>query len=333
MLDKVTYDKKIYGIPSTAYALGLACNKKMFEQAGLVNEDGSLQYPSTYEEMIETAAKIKAATGQAGVVFPTMNNQGGWIFTCLAWSYGVKFMEQDESGTWKATFDTNECVQALQYIKDLKWKHNVLPDNAFIDVTEEKKLFASDQAAMYIIHPPERMLVKTYNMDKNNICFARVPEGPAGRYTLMGGNVYMISPQSTPEQIDAVFKFLDVIGHTPNVTDETSENYEMNYKHDYEENVPVMKETAFPLWINEARTSVDKAVRNKYVNVPDENFADYSNFEDVMVHEEEPVCAQELYSILDSGIQEVLTDSNADCGAIVKRMAKDFQVNHLDKLD
>lgn len=333
VLEKVTKDGKIYGIPQTAYALGLICNKEMFEEAGLVNADGTLKYPQTYAELAETAKIIKEKTGQAGVVFPTMNNQGGWIFSNVAWSYGVDFMEQGEDGKWKATFDTQECVDALQYIKDLKWVHNVLPENAFVDIDEERKLFASNQAAMYIIHPTERMLVKNYSMNKDNICFARVPAGPAGRYTLMGGNFYAVSPESTPEQIDALFKFLEIKGHSPKVTDEIKEANSISLKKDFDENVPVMRKPAFPIWINNERAQLNDELRAQYANVPEENFADYSSFIDVMVREEEPVCAQELYSILDAGIQQVLTEKDADCASVVKEMASDFQKNHLDKLD
>ena len=333
VLDKVKKDGRIYGIPQTAYALGLACNKEMFEAAGLVNADGSLQYPQTYAELVETARIIKEKTGQAGIMFPTMNNQGGWIFCNVAWSYGVDFMEQGEDGKWKATFDTQACVDALQYIKDLKWVHNVLPENAFIDIDEERKLFASNQAAMYIIHPTERMLVKNYSMNKDNICFGRVPAGPAGRYTLMGGNYYAISPESTPEQIDAIFKFLEIKGHTPKVSEELKTSGGKSLKNDNEEGVPVMRKPAFPIWINNERVQLEDDFRAMYANVPEVNFADYSSFEDVMVREEEPVCAQELYSVLDAGIQQVLTEKDADCAQIVKQMASDFQKNHLDKLD
>ena len=333
VLNKVSKDGKVYGIPQTAYALGLACNKEMFIKAGLVNPDGTLMYPQTYEELAQFAAKIKEKTGKAGIMFPTMNNQGGWIFSNVAWSFGVDFMEQDKDGKWKATFNTQECIDALQYIKDLKWKYDVLPDNTFIGIEEERKLFASNQAAMYIIHPTERMLVKNYNMNKDNICFARVPAGPAGRYTLMGGNFYAISPESTSEQIDAIFKFLEVKGHSPKVTDEIREASAIALEHDKNENVPVMREPALSLWVNDERVAMNSELRAIYANVPEENFADYSSFADVSLREEEPVCAQELYSILDAGIQQVLTDKNADCAAIVKQMASDFQKNHLDKLN
>ena len=51
------------------------------------------------------------------------------------------------------------------------------------------------------------------------------------------------------------------------------------------------------------------------------------------IQAEEPVCAQELYGILDSCIQEVMTDENADCAAILEKANSDFQQNYLDNLD
>ena len=94
-----------------------------------------------------------------------------------------------------------------------------------------------------------------------------------------------------------------------------------------------MKKPAFTIWINNERVAMDEELRAQYSNVAEENFADYSSFVDVMVREEEPVCAQELYNIFDKAIQQVLTEKDADCAAIIKAMASDFQKNHLDKLD
>ena len=147
--------------------------------------------------------KIKEATGKPGIIFPTANNYGGWMFSCLAWSYGVDFMEKGEDGKWKATFNTPEEAEALRYMKDLKWKYDVLPNNAIIDGTEFYKTFAIGNAAM-----------------------------------LMAADI----------------------------------------------------------------------------------------------QPEEPVCAQELYGILDSCLQEVLTNENADCAAILEKANNDFQQNYLDNL-
>ena len=48
---------------------------------------------------------------------------------------------------------------------------------------------------------------------------------------------------------------------------------------------------------------------------------------------EEPMCAQDLYGLLDNLIQEVLTNKDADCAALIKKANEDFQKNYLDKFE
>ena len=59
-------------------------------------------------------------------------------------------MKKGDDGKWKATFNSPEAAAALQYIKDLKWKYDVLPTNTLIDGEEYSKLFATGNAAMQI---------------------------------------------------------------------------------------------------------------------------------------------------------------------------------------
>ena len=58
-----------------------------------------------------------------------------------------------------------------------------------------------------------------------------------------------------------------------------------------------------------------------------------SNLGDCELRPEEPVCAQELYGILDSCIQEILTNKDADISELVRKANKDFQANYLDNVD
>jgi len=48
------------------------------------------------------------------------------------------------------------------------------------------------------------------------------------------------------------------------------------------------------------------------------------------IQAEVPVCAQELYGVLDGCIQEVLTNKDADCAKLIKEACADFQANYLD---
>ena len=49
------------------------------------------------------------------------------------------------------------------------------------------------------------------------------------------------------------------------------------------------------------------------------------------LHAEPPVYCQEMYKILDSCVQAVLTDENADPQALLDKAAEDFQRDYLDK--
>ena len=141
----------------------------------------------------------------------------------IAWSYGVEFMKQD-GDKWIATFDSPECVAALQFVKDLKWKYNALPDNTLIDNPEMQKLFAVDQGAMYMTTGADVALTETYGMSTDRFSFTKIPAGPKGRYSLMGGKTTMFSPNATKEQLDACFKWLDVAKNfRPALTEEEQE--------------------------------------------------------------------------------------------------------------
>lgn len=162
VLDLVSKDDKVYAFPFEAYMLGLAYNTDMLKAAGLMEEDGTPKQPKDWYEVAEFAQKIKSATGKPGFVFPTAGNSGGWIFTCLAWSFGTKFMEQGENGKWKATFNSPEAAEALQYIKDLKWKYDVLPANTLVDHAEYYKTFSIGNAGMCIAAGDVPLFVSKY---------------------------------------------------------------------------------------------------------------------------------------------------------------------------
>ncbi len=62
---------EIYAFPINSYVLGLAVNTELFEQAGLLEEDGTPKQPKDWNEVAEFAVQIKEKTGKPGFVFPT----------------------------------------------------------------------------------------------------------------------------------------------------------------------------------------------------------------------------------------------------------------------
>ena len=228
VLDVVSKDGKVYAYPYAAYVLGLAYNVDLFEKAGLMNEDGTPKQPKDWNELAEFAVKIKNATGVPGFIFPTANNVGGWIFTSIAWSYGTEFMKKD-GDKWKATFDSAETVAALQFIKDLKWKYDVLPSNTFVDYTEQFKTFGTGQGAMVIAAGDMPADVRSYEMNPNSIGMMAMPKGPKDHVTLMGGSVFAVANNSSDKQIEGAIKWIKT-AYSPDATEQFKENKEKDIK-------------------------------------------------------------------------------------------------------
>lgn len=333
LLKMVSDDEgRVYAIPLNAYAQGLYINKKLFREAGLVDENGKVKIPNTYDEVAEYSKIISEKTGKAGLLLPTTNNCGGWHFLNIAWSYGVEFAKQDEDGKWKACFDTKEAIEALQYVKDLKWKYNGIGEQSVINQDDLYKYFGTNQAAMMFADPPCSKLVTQYGMNKDDIYVARMPEGPKGRFSQMGGNLWVFGSQSTPEQIEAGIKWLGYTGVTPFSDDETLANYRRSLEDSIEKNEIVLPKVAFKIWNDNEKTEKIDQIRKEYSNVAYEDYEMYFGFEDVTIRPEPAACAQELYSILDGCIQEVITNKDADVEELIKTANEDYQLNHLNKM-
>lgn len=324
---------EIWGLPHNAYAQGLTINKKLFKEAGLVNEDGTVKIPDTYDELAEFAGIIREKTGQAGFVMPTMNNQGGWNFINIAWSYGTEFMKQDENGKWIATFNSDEFKAALNWLYDMKWKYNAFPEDTFVDHNKRMQYLGTYQAAITIAGPVEQTLLTKYDMNKDDIACTRLPAGPAGRYAQTGGAIEFINADADEEDINAALTwYKEKGGFDLEVTDEMVRNTEESLKTELEKGRIILPEDAFPNFVNRAGSEKMTALREKYTNVDPADFADYYSFKDVQLRAEEPVCCQQLYAVMDGIIQEILTKQDVNIDNLVEAAVNDFQNNHLNNL-
>ena len=336
LLDLISRDGKALMLPTEAYSIGLMYNVDLFEKAGLMEADGTPKQPKDWNEMAEFAVKIKEATGKSGFALTTSNNTGGWLFTNIAWSYGVDFMEQDADGSWKATFNTQEAIDALQFIKDLRWKYDVLPAGALVDQKEQVKLYATGEAGMILAAGSTSASVAPYEMDVNHVGIMPIPAGPKRHVSLLGGTVNCISENSTPEQAEAGIDWLMHIGTDYRVTDALRDSKEKSYQQKVE-NGEAIGVKSLSIWNDNAEVSAltDELIE-KYGNINQNHVRLYNEAlvsDTIELQAEEPVCAQDLYGILDSLIQNVLNDENADCKALIEKANTDFQTNYLNNLD
>jgi len=327
-------DGEIKSFPMFAYTLGLAFNADLLKQAGYLAEDGTPHQPASLDEMVEMAIDIKAKTGKAGLVLPSADNGAGWIFTALAWSFGVDFMEKDENGKWHATFNTPEGAAALQWYKDLKWKHDVIPANTLVTTEEWNRIMGSDNAAMSINSGDWAKKVVKFGFDPKKLGMMVMPAGPKRHVVLLGGDVQCLRNDSTEDQIDAGVRWLETANsfkltedYKKTTEDTIKTQLDMN-QHVGVHNMSVWSSESESLqWYNQYLDDQTNGNPN-HVRLYNEFVANPT----CEIQAEEPVCCQQLYGILAGCIQEVWTNQDADCAAIMEKANSDFQANYLDNM-
>ena len=329
VMEMLTADGKYYGIPMTGYSMGMWYNVNLFKQAGLVNEDGTLQYPTTWDEVIETAQIIKEKTGQAGFGFQGMGNQAGWVMQNLDWAYGAELMVEEEDGSYKATFATPELEEAFQIYYDMKWKYDVLPANTQMERADVVRMMATDQLGMCVCAEDWwDSAVLEYGMDISNIGCSPLPAGPAGTYSLTGGNLMMFSKDTTDEQVEALFDWMEMIGNGPVLSDVAKENL-VDQLEAKKADGRVIKVPSFDVWKDEARQADLAAIYEPYVNIDPVVQVPMMN-DQVRMHPEYRVHSQDLYATMTECIQEVLTNENVDIMQLLTEKESDFQKDFLD---
>ena len=335
ILDIVTKDGKIMAFPKNAYVFGLGCNMDLMKQAGLVEEDGTPKQPKDWYEAAKMAKVIKEKTGKAGFVLPTSDNCGGWMFMPIAWSFGVDFMEQGDDGKWTATFNTPEMVEALEFIKALKWEYDVFPANSLIGATDYYKTLGTDGAGLYIVPGDYSGNVLQYGMVPDKIGVMAMPAGPKRHVTLLGGAVYCISNVATEDQIEAAIRWIEV-NYNYKATDAFKDTIQKRYDSCISKNQLVGVKPMSPWSEKSEGLAYEREMIDKMSNSNPNHVRLYNDFVancPAEIQLEEPVCCQELYQILDGMVQEVLTNENADCGKLIEKGVSDFQTNYLDNLE
>ena len=243
-------------------------------------------------------------------------------------------MEKAEDGKWKATFNTPECAAALQWIKDLKWKYDVLPANTLVDNAEAQKIMGTEKAAMYVAAGDFPTWIGKYGIKPERIGMMALPAGPARHVALLGGSVLGVSSATTEEQKDAAIRWFES-AYNHKVTDEFKENKERDIKTRLEQG-QLVGVKGMSIWSSKSEGfKYESELIDKYANANPNHVRLYNEFVancPAEIQPEEPVCAQGLYQTLDGCIQEVLVNKDADPAALLEKANADFQANYLDSL-
>lgn len=320
-----TVNGRYYGLPAgpySGYIMGLFYNKKLFNAAGIVDKNGETKPPETWDEFVKDAVKLtdrKKNTSGFGICAAT--GAAGWYFLNWVWQAGGDF-EQKKGNKWIAVFNDPAAVKALQFLKDLRWKYDVLQPNFMIDSEESFKQFAGNQIAMVMMTPEWiPILVEKYGVDVNNIGITILPAGPAGRVNQMGGGYAIINPTISKEKQDACWKYITFSHDTEAFAVITKLRKQQGRI------VGIPQLSAYQ---GERKELYDR-ILDKYRNIP--IYERFRNDASKYVKAEPPFYCQQLYSeALSPVVQAVLTNKNAEPKKLLDEAVKTFQTRFLDTI-
>lgn len=329
MLDLISRDKRIYGMPaggatSGFYVMTLFYNVDLLKAAGLTDASGRVIPPDNWDDFTTYALRLTdRKKGVAGFGILGETAASGWHFLNWVWQAGGDFERRAPDGHWVAVFDEPPAVAALQYLKDLRWKHDVLERNVLATNDELFQMFASDRVAMAIFTPEYlTYLVDKYGMPFDKIGMCLLPRGPAGRANQIGGAFITVSPHlnglKKQRAVDEILfeQDLDLV------------EARVKLLHDQGRRIGI---PCIPIFEPEYQAKLD-AIVDKYRNVPGQP-ALMREAGDA-VHVEPPYRSQQLYAqYLGPAVQAVLVDRNADPKELLKTAAKRFQIRELDPIN
>ncbi|MFB3896017.1 MAG: ABC transporter substrate-binding protein [bacterium] len=110
---------KIYGLPDNMTDLVVFYNKRLFQEAGIpFPKDGW-----TLDEMLDIAKKLTKRDSKTGRVM-----QYGIYYwkevQPIIWQFGGRLYSDDGK---RCTFDSPECLAAIEFVNDLQMKYHVMP--------------------------------------------------------------------------------------------------------------------------------------------------------------------------------------------------------------
>lgn len=304
-------DGDVFGVPVAAYSMSLIYNRDLFAAAGL-DPDA----PPTDWDGVRAAAKaIDDKTDAQGFQTMTKDSTGGWILAAQSYSRGSE-LETLDGDTVKATVDNDATKDALEFYRSLRWDDNTMGSNFLLNWGDVNNSFAAGGVGMYVQGADVwDELVTNLGMSADAVGIAPLPQSDEGIGTLGGGNVRVISPKATPEEIKAGLEWVQFLDFS-RYTDESVavEEAKATIADGGSVGMPVV-----PV--------VDQSVYDQYltwvdaeINVPRDHFTDYlESTSSLPIVPEPSYKAQELYAILDSVVQAVLTQEDASIDDLITK--------------
>ncbi|MDQ1585579.1 MAG: multiple sugar transport system substrate-binding protein [Actinomycetota bacterium] len=306
-------DGHIYGLPTGVYGIGLHYNRSLFTKAGLDPN----KPPATWDELRADAKAIADKTGAAGFAVMSKGNTGGWNLTTLTYALGGR-MESVSGTTVSASVDNAGTKEALDRIKAMRWVDHSMGSAALLDWSGINQQFAAGKIGMYMSGSDVySALVQQNSIKPADYGLALLPMSDSPDAGLLGGgSVVAVSAKASKAQQNAAVLWNDYYYMRKLVQQDAAA---LDAKTLQEGKQPVGT-PQLPIFDAATLTQYNDWIK-PYVNVPLDQMSSFTSgvFSQKLVAEP-PAHTQELYALLDSVVQKVLSDKNADINSVLSKV-------------
>jgi sn-glycerol 3-phosphate transport system substrate-binding protein len=235
--DNVTFEGTHYAIPYQNSIPLAVYNCDHMEAAGL----DCNKLPETWAELLDVAKKLTKREGDKvtrwGVMMPTQYDWFGWGFHGWVLSNGGDFYNTGFRG--EVYYDNPTTRGALQFWHDLAFKHRVMPQGVLSGKGTTTAWFAGKTSIMAGISTGSLTFLRENSKFKYGVGF--IPWNVRNLTTIGGAAMTIMRKDRSPEQREAIWKFLSWMTNAENLADWSRKSgYFAPRKSAYE--LPVMKE-------------------------------------------------------------------------------------------
>ncbi len=195
-------NNKHYGIPLDAFPWGIFYNKKLFREAGIVDEYGNAKPPANKAEFLDALKKLKKDTDGDG-----RPDQWGFAITHVA-GFGRTVISLWEGGlidknTKECILNQPKTVEAVQFFSDLVSKEKLMPPpeemGGWLGFRQGKVGFVF--TGIYMLNDAERQKDLEYGV-------APLPVFSGKHAVFCNSHNLCMSPQLKGKKLDAAWKFI-----------------------------------------------------------------------------------------------------------------------------
>ncbi|MBN9605977.1 MAG: extracellular solute-binding protein [Actinomycetales bacterium] len=188
-----SYDGKFYAAPYYSGSRVVFYNQAMYEAAGV-------SVPTTLDEYVSNAEKLKAATGVSGVYWPGKDWYNALPFI---WENGGEVAVQNSDGSWDAQLSSDASVAGLEQVQAVMNTSTAAKDgdesNAWVPFREEQAATLSAPSWAYWSIVADEDQKPTALTD--NLGYFALPgkDGGAAQVFAGGSNIAVSAKSAHPE--------------------------------------------------------------------------------------------------------------------------------------